>query len=167
MEEFYRIVKPQAHLYMFLGIRDFLPILNAAEKAGWELLDQLIWAKRTKIMSRYFMKQVEHIYMFCRKKDRRKRCNKPSTSNLLNCPIVQKKCGKTKRHPTEKPLTLLETLITMSSNEGDIILDAFAGSGSTGVASVRNKRNFIGMELNEKYTKEGNKWIEVKLSSKM
>lgn len=49
-------------------------------------------------------------------------------------------------HPTQKPVPLLEYLIKTYSNEGDIVLDCCAGSGSTGVACVTNDRNFIGIE---------------------
>ena len=54
-------------------------------------------------------------------------------------------------HPTQKPVALLEELIKTFSNEGDIILDNCMGSGSTGVACMNTNRNFIGIELDEKY----------------
>lgn len=54
-------------------------------------------------------------------------------------------------HPTQKSVALLEYLIKTYSNEGDTILDNTMGSGSTGVACVNTKRNFIGIELNEEY----------------
>ena len=56
-------------------------------------------------------------------------------------------------HPTQKPVPLLEYLIKTYTNEGDLVLDNCMGSGSTGVACVNLKRNFIGMELEEKYFK--------------
>lgn len=58
---------------------------------------------------------------------------------------------KDKFHPTQKPVALLEYLIRTYTNEGDTILDNVMGSGSTGVAAVNTNRNFIGMELDEKY----------------
>lgn len=54
-------------------------------------------------------------------------------------------------HPTQKPVALLEELIKTFSNEGDTVLDNCMGSGSTGVACINTNRNFIGIELNEKY----------------
>lgn len=54
-------------------------------------------------------------------------------------------------HPTEKAVPLLEYLIRTYSNEGDTVLDACMGSGSTGVACVNTNRDFIGIELNEGY----------------
>ena len=56
-------------------------------------------------------------------------------------------------HPTQKPVALLEYLIKTYTNEGDIVLDNCMGSGSTGVACKNTNREFIGMELDEKYYK--------------
>jgi len=58
--------------------------------------------------------------------------------------------GKTK-HPTEKPLSLIKHLIEIHSNENEMVLDCFMGSGTTGVACVNLNRNFIGIELDENY----------------
>ena len=54
-------------------------------------------------------------------------------------------------HPTQKPVPLLEYLIRTYTNEGETVLDFTMGSGSTGVACVNTNRNFIGIELDEKY----------------
>ena len=56
-------------------------------------------------------------------------------------------------HPTQKPVDLLEYLIKTYTNEGDLVLDNCMGSGSTGVACKNTNREFIGMELDEKYFK--------------
>lgn len=56
-----------------------------------------------------------------------------------------------KDHPTQKPLYPTECLIRTGSSEGDRVLDPFMGSGTTGVAAVRNNRLFIGIERNRKY----------------
>ena len=60
--------------------------------------------------------------------------------------------SKDKRyHPTQKPTELLRLLIEMFSEEGDTILDPFIGSGSTAIACINTKRNYIGFELDEHY----------------
>jgi site-specific DNA-methyltransferase (adenine-specific) len=56
-------------------------------------------------------------------------------------------------HPTEKSIECLEWLIRTYTNEGDLVLDNCMGSGTTGIACVNTKRNFIGIELNEEYFK--------------
>lgn len=55
------------------------------------------------------------------------------------------------KHPTIKPLPFIENHIINSSNEGDLILDCFAGSGTTLVGAINQNRNFIGFEINKKY----------------
>jgi modification methylase len=66
-----------------------------------------------------------------------------------------KENGKVKSalHPTVKPLTLMERIILASTNEGDVVLDIFAGSGSTLVAAKRNNRNFIGCDADPAFVK--------------
>lgn len=54
-------------------------------------------------------------------------------------------------HPTQKPLELMRRLIQFSTNKNDLVLDCFAGGGSTLIASKQLKRNFIGIEIEQKY----------------
>lgn len=58
---------------------------------------------------------------------------------------------KSKLHPTQKPVSLIEYLMRTYSNEGDTVLDFTMGSGTTGIAAINLNRNFVGIELNEKY----------------
>ena len=70
-------------------------------------------------------------------------------------------CNNVNRvHPTQKPVALFEYLIKTYTNEGDTVLDNVMGSGTTGVACVNTNRNFIGMELEEKYFKIAEQRIE-------
>jgi len=55
------------------------------------------------------------------------------------------------KHPTQKPEYLLERIILASTTENQIILDPFCGSGTTGVAALKNTRNFIGIDFEEEY----------------
>ena len=79
--------------------------------------------------------------------------NLKNPESVINNPIVnpsskEKKDGK---HPTQKPVELLEYLIKTYTNEGDIVLDFTMGSGTTGVACINTNRKFIGIELDENY----------------
>ena len=71
-----------------------------------------------------------------------------------------------RNHPSEKPVELLERMILNSSNEGDMVLDCFTGSGSTGVACVNTNRKFIGFELEKKYYDIAEKRIAEALAKK-
>ncbi|MBS0424963.1 MAG: site-specific DNA-methyltransferase [Proteobacteria bacterium] len=63
-------------------------------------------------------------------------------------------------HPTQKPLTLIKRLLLASSNEGDLVVDPFAGSGSTAIASIHLNRNFITIDSDENYYNEVLRRIE-------
>jgi len=60
----------------------------------------------------------------------------------------EKEFGK---HPTQKPLKLLERIVLSSTNEGDLILDPFTGSSTTGVIALKHNRKFIGIDMEEEY----------------
>ena len=69
--------------------------------------------------------------------------------------------GDSKIHPTQKPLDLFRRLVLASTNAGDTILDPFMGSGTTAIAAIREKRHFIGFELNAEYYEKAMKRIKL------
>lgn len=71
---------------------------------------------------------------------------------------VDKEHGKT-FHPTQKPVELISYLVRTYTNEGDLVLDNCMGSGTTAVACIREKRNFVGFEMNEEYFSKATKRI--------
>jgi site-specific DNA-methyltransferase (adenine-specific) len=84
--------------------------------------------------------------------------NQKTHHSVINYEIVKKQ-----GHMTPKPVGLLEYFIKTSSNENDVVLDCFMGSGSTGVACMNTNRKFIGIEINEKYFDMAKKRIEESL----
>lgn len=78
---------------------------------------------------------------------------KPNATFNEHCKkaIWQAPSGRSKIHPTQKPVSLMERLILASSNPGDVVLDNCMGSGTTGVACVNTGRRFIGMEMDAGY----------------
>ena len=81
-------------------------------------------------------------------------------TNYPNAVIKFDQIGK-KLHPTQKPLELIRYLIRTYSNEGDTILDNCMGSGTTAIAAIREKRHFIGFELNNEYYEKAMKRIKL------
>jgi len=65
-------------------------------------------------------------------------------------PMIEKRFGK---HPTQKPVYLIERILQASTQENNVILDPFCGSSTTGVACKRLKRNYIGIDNNIEYIK--------------
>lgn len=74
--------------------------------------------------------------------------------------VLRYPCGRNKIHPTQKPLALIEKLITTSSNTGDVVIDPCMGSGTTGVACRNLGRDFIGIEIDKEYFTKAKDRIE-------
>jgi site-specific DNA-methyltransferase (adenine-specific) len=81
--------------------------------------------------------------------------------------IIEFGLDKNAIHPTQKPVALMEYLIRTYSNEGEVVLDNCMGSGTTGVAAVNCNRNFIGIEMDEKYFNHAQQRINNPLLSAM
>lgn len=86
-------------------------------------------------------------------------------SDVWEIPFLNPKAKERVGYPTQKPLELLERIIKISSNEGDIILDPFCGSGTTLVAAKRLFRNYIGFDLNSSAVELSKKRIQNPIKS--
>lgn len=108
--------------------------------------EYIIWAKKTPVANHYFnyelMKQLNGGKLM------------PDVWKLPTVGLWEKTCGK---HPTQKPLRLLYRIILASTKVGDIILDPFAGSSTTGIAANLLERKFIGIEQDEDFLLLGKK----------
>lgn len=80
-----------------------------------------------------------------------KRCTTNNDGTRYPTNLLYFKRDKDKVHPTQKPVDLLRYLIRTYTNDNALVLDNTCGSGSTCVAAIREKRNFIGIELNDEY----------------
>lgn len=83
-----------------------------------------------------------------------------SQGGLWPIPTPPKREKTYGKHPTQKPLALLERIIKATSKEGDLVLDPFNGSGTTGVAAVKLGRRYVGIDLNEEYLDLTNRRIQ-------
>lgn len=81
-------------------------------------------------------------------------------SNIIKIPAVVSNSKEKCDHPTQKPVALLRYLIKTYTNEGDTVLDNCMGSGTTAIACIKEKRHFIGFELNEYYYNKALKRIK-------
>ena len=153
LPELFRPLKEQGHCYIMCNNKNLHPFLDAVRESDFNLVKTMVWAKDNKIMSQAYMSQVEFI-LFLRKGKFRK-INNCGSSDLLRFDNVR---GKS--HPTEKPVDLISHLIENSCGEGDIVLDPFMGTGSSGVACKNLNRNFIGIELDKDYFEIAKKRIE-------
>lgn len=145
LPEVYRILKFNTHCYIFCNGRNLMNLQKQAENAGFSYQNTLVWDKGNVTPNRYYMIGCEFILML--KKGKSRTINNAGCSNVLR---VKNKVGK-KYHPTEKPVELMRVLIENSTQPGDLVVDPFMGSGSTGIACVNTGRRFIGFELDKKY----------------
>ena len=135
---------------------------------GWQHIDKfkielerkftikniLVWNKDWIGMGYNYRPNYELIILACKKNIVTKSRNK---SNILT---YRKIAPQKLQHSCEKPILLLQDLITELTNENDVVLDCFIGSGSTGVACMNTNRKFIGIELDKNYFNIASKRIE-------
>lgn len=150
MEHAVRTVRQNRHIYSF-GPSDCLRGLKVSE------ITEIVWDKNTPAsgnLSSPWSKQHEYI-QFCTSKFRHAgQTGKQGLPNRVRKGSVltfTRPTGRNVRHPTEKPVPLLRELIESSSKQGEIILDPFAGVGSTAVAATLLGRRSISVELNPEY----------------
>lgn len=141
----YRVMKPTTHTYLMINGRNLCKLQTEAEKVGFQFQQLLVWEKNNTTPNKYYLNQCEFILML--RKGNAKNINNLGYSNILRVPNINRK----KLHPTEKPVPLMQIMIKNSSNEGEVVLDPFMGSGSTGIASKILNRKFIGIEIDKKY----------------
>ena len=79
---------------------------------------------------------------------------------IFNCMDWPRDNESEKLHPTQKPVKLLETLIKIFTDEGDVVIDPCAGSGSTLIAAENCNRKSFGFEIKKKFFMDATKWIE-------
>lgn len=159
-----RVLKPNGTLWISGTMHNIYSIGMALEEEGFKIINNITWRKLNpppNISCRAFVHSTETILWA--KKDDKKAKHKFNYSIMremnggkqmkdvwdtaLTKPS-EKKCGK---HPTQKPVALLEKIIIASTDEGDLILDPFNGSGTTGIVANRLKRNYIGIEKEKEY----------------
>jgi site-specific DNA-methyltransferase (adenine-specific) len=135
----------------------------AMQQLGFKILNDIIWFKPNaspNLSCRYFTHSTETV-IWAAKNQKSKHTfnyelmkefgNGKQMRNLWEISPPQPREKIHGKHPTQKPLKLLERILLASTNEGDIVLDPFNGSGSTGVVALRLGRKYIGIEMSQEY----------------
>ena len=140
-----KLLKDDTHIYCFCSWHHIDKFKIAFEKY-FTLKNVIVWEKNNTSMGDLKGSYApKHELILFGHKGRRLRNGKRLPD------VLQANRTGNKLHPTQKPVSLLQIFIYQSSNENEIILDPFMGSGSTGVACLNTNRKFIGIELDEKY----------------
>jgi len=174
MEQVRRILKPNGTIWVSGTYHSIYQCGFALQKLGYHILNDiswfkpnaspnlsgrfftashetLIWARKDKKAKHTFnyklMREGDwHVGDFIKKSGKQMR----SVWSIGTPKPYEKKFGK---HPTQKPLDLLERIILASTNVGDVILDPFTGSSTTGIAASKFNRKFMGIDTDENYLK--------------
>lgn len=147
----YRILKNNSAIYIFCHWSKWHLLYSYVEDAGFTCKNMIILNKSNHgtgdLKGQYapkhelllFATKGRHILFFPEKRG----------SDIWDAPV--KFSGSKRYHPNEKPLSWIEPCVFHSSKEGDLVLDPFAGSGSTGVAAKRYGRSYCLIDIDEKY----------------
>ncbi|MBE6458491.1 MAG: site-specific DNA-methyltransferase [Alphaproteobacteria bacterium] len=118
--------------------------------------ESLVWARKNKKAKHYFDYQAMKEGDFPKDMIKKPHCQMRTVWSINATPPQEKIFG---RHPTQKPLALLERIVKASTPEGALILDPFMGSGTTGVAATKLNRRFIGIDNCQEYVNLAEKRI--------
>lgn len=144
--EFSRVIKENGKVYIFCDWRTYAFYYPLLLK-HISVRNMLVWDKISGPGSSYAF--THELILFAEKDTPHMK-----GSNIFRIPGFSAGAKKTNGemlHPTQKPVEVIEKLITDSTKEGDLVLDCFMGSGTTAVAAKKLNRNFIGFEIQEKY----------------
>ena len=139
--ECYRVLKKDTHMYMMCDQETMFVVKPIAESVGFRFWKPLIWDKMRIGMGYHYRARYEVILFF--EKGKRK-LNDLSIPDVLAVPRVNN------GYPTEKPVELSKILIGQSTQEDDLVIDPFMGSGSVGVAAMELNRKFSGSDISDK-----------------
>ena len=166
-----RVLKLSGSLWISGTYHSIYACVFALQKQGWHIINDICWYKPNaapNLSCRMFTASHETLIWVRKNKKAKHTFNYKAIKNgdwnedfikkpgkqmrsiwAINTPKNgEKKYGK---HPTQKPEALLERIVLASSNEDDIVLDPFCGSATTGVAALRHKRKFVGIDLEQEY----------------
>jgi len=156
-----RIIIKGGSLLVFMSIIKVESIITLAEKNGFYYKTTGIWHKTNPMprnMNLHFVNSTEAWIYFTKGTNTGTFNNKGKlVHDFFETSLTTKSEKKYGKHPTQKPIKLIDNLISLLSNEGDIVVDPFIGSGTTGVSCKKLNRNFIGIEADKEYVDIANK----------
>lgn len=164
IRECYRILKDDGTIWISGTLHNIYSIGMALEEEGFKIINNITWQKtnpppnlacktfthstETVLWAKKDIKGVKYKfnYKLMKELNGNKQMKDVWTTSLTK--PSEKIFGK---HPTQKPMALLEKIILASTNENDLILDPFSGSGTTGIVANKLNRNYIGIDKETEY----------------
>ncbi len=150
VEHYFRVLKNGGTAIIFFDIWKITPLKAIMEKVGFKQIRFIEWIKTNPQplnSSTNYLTNCREIALLGIKK------SKPTFNSKYDNAIYMfpLQGGKKRCHPTQKSLLLFEELIKKHSNENDVVLDTFLGSGTTAIASKNTNRNYKGCEISKDY----------------
>jgi len=155
-KELDRIVKYSGSILIFTRSEYITYAVDAAKNNNFDNKCTIVWHKVNpipQVRKKNYLSSIEMILWVARFDKKCPFTFNFKTQNEMHNFIEFPLCGGDERweHPTQKPLKLIEHLLSIHSNENDIVLDPFLGAGTTALACQNLNRKFIGIEINQKY----------------
>ncbi|MFG6104895.1 site-specific DNA-methyltransferase [Leptothoe sp. EHU-05/26/07-4] len=157
-QELYRVLRKNRHFYLFCDPETMFIAKPVAEAAGFRFWKPLVWDKVAIGMGYHYRARYEFILFF--EKGKRKLAD-------LSVPDILEHKRIRGGHPAEKPVELLETLVRQSTLPNELVCDPFMGSGSAGIAAIRQGRQFIGCDLAMQSVTWTQERIDIELTQNM
>lgn len=173
-----RALKPNGTIWVSGTTHIIYSVGFAMQELSYKILNDVIWYKRNappNLSCRYFTHSTETVLWAAKNKKSKhyfdyqlmKKTNQgKQMRNVweISAPSAEeKKFGK---HPTQKPVELLTRIILASTKKGDLVLDPFCGSSTTGVAAILLNRKYVGIDLQDEYLQLSVKRLNEVLSTK-
>jgi site-specific DNA-methyltransferase (adenine-specific) len=178
LERCQKALKPNGTIWVTGTHHVIFSVGHAMQQLGFKILNDIAWEKPNpppNLSCRYFTHSVETV-LWAAKNERSK--------HVFNYQLMREQAGGKQmktvwriypplngektlgKHPTQKPVSLVERCILSSTNENDLILDPFMGAGTTGVACIQTTRRFVGIELDNQHAQLASRRIANHASSR-
>lgn len=159
MEQFFeqasRVLKRDGAMIVFMAIIKVESMIRLAQSKGLYYKTTGIWHKLNPMprnMNLHYINSTESwLYFINGARTGTFNNNGKALHDFYETSVTPKSERTFGKHPTQKPVELLNNFVSVLTNPGDIVLDPFMGSGSSGVAALKNGRKFIGIEIDEAY----------------
>jgi len=166
LKEICRITKTNGNIFIFGSYHNIFTIGSIAEQMDLRVINSIIWIKpnaQPNITCRMFTESTEQILWLCNNSNKHakkwtfnyhhmKELNRnKQMRNFWEIPLTPMRERIHGKHPSQKPIRLMERIILAGTNPKDAIIDCFSGSGSTLLAADRLERNWVGIEQDQTY----------------
>lgn len=165
IEDYSKILNKNGSMIIFCSYLFISDIVRELQKNSMSVKDIIVWKKTNPMprnIERRYVQDMEFA-IWAVKGDGKWVFNKPKNVPYLRSMFEFSLVSGNEKtgHPTQKKLSLMEEIIKIHTNENDLIIDPFMGSGTTGVAALKTKRRFVGIELNNDYFEIAKKRLDI------